>query len=166
MVGSLEKTLYCLRRNTVMLTPLEIENKKFSKQMVNGYNVEEIDDFLDELTENYTKLYKENAEMRERLEETEGSVSKYRTIENTLQSTLVMAQQTAEEIKQVAREQADQILGEAESKAKASVVDLDAEIKIKEKDLLNIKKQFDVYKAKMESLLISQLELLKDMNDE
>ena len=32
-----------------MITPLDIENKKFSKQMMNGYNVEEVDDFLDEL---------------------------------------------------------------------------------------------------------------------
>ena len=41
-----------------MLTPLDIENKKFSKQMMNGYSVEEVDDFLDELTEDYEKLYK------------------------------------------------------------------------------------------------------------
>ena len=42
-----------------MLTPLDIENKKFSKQMMNGYNVEEVDDFLDELTADYEKIYKE-----------------------------------------------------------------------------------------------------------
>lgn len=38
-----------------MYTPLDIENKKFAKQMVNGYNVEEVDDFLDELTIDYEK---------------------------------------------------------------------------------------------------------------
>ena len=42
-----------------MITPLDIENKKFSKQMMNGYSVEEVDDFLDELTVDYTKNYKE-----------------------------------------------------------------------------------------------------------
>ena len=40
-----------------MLTPLDMENKKFSKQMMNGYNVEEVDDFLDELTEDYEKSH-------------------------------------------------------------------------------------------------------------
>ena len=40
-----------------MITPLEIENKKFSKQMMNGYSVEEVDDFLDELTAGYEKLH-------------------------------------------------------------------------------------------------------------
>ena len=42
-----------------MITPLDIENKKFSKQMMNGYSVEEVDDFLDDLTVDYTKNYKE-----------------------------------------------------------------------------------------------------------
>ena len=42
-----------------MLTPLDIENKKFSKQMMNGYSVNEVDEFLDELTADYEKLYKE-----------------------------------------------------------------------------------------------------------
>ena len=41
-----------------MITPLEIENKKFAKQMVNGYNVDEVDDFLDEITKDYERLYK------------------------------------------------------------------------------------------------------------
>ena len=44
-----------------MITPLEIENKKFSKQMMNGYSVEEVDEFLDELTVCYEKLYKEKS---------------------------------------------------------------------------------------------------------
>ena len=45
-----------------MITPLDIENKKFSKQMMNGYNVEEVDDFLEEITVDYEKTYKENSE--------------------------------------------------------------------------------------------------------
>ena len=45
-----------------MLTPLDIENKKFQKQMMNGYNVDEVDDFLDEITVDYEKLYKENTD--------------------------------------------------------------------------------------------------------
>jgi len=51
-----------------MLTPLDIENKKFQKQMMNGYNVDEVDDFLDEITVDYEKLYKENTELRAEIE--------------------------------------------------------------------------------------------------
>lgn len=147
-----------------MITPLDIENKKFSKQMMNGYNVEEVDEFLDELTEDYEKAYKQSTELKTRVDELEKSLLHYKTIEDTLQNTLVMAQTTAEEVKEVARQQAEQIIKEAEGNARKSVDDLGQEILIKKKELEDIKKQFDVYKAKMESLLISQLELLKDIN--
>ena len=52
-----------------MITPLDIENKRFAKQMVNGYSVEEVDDFLDELTVEYSKNYKEVNELRTKVEE-------------------------------------------------------------------------------------------------
>ena len=147
-----------------MITPLDIENKKFSKQMMNGYSVEEVDDFLDDLTEDYTKNYKEVSELRNKVEELNNSLEHYKSIESTLQNTLVMAQTTAEDIKNVAQKQADQIVSEAKGTAQKRVDALDNEIIAKTKELDDVKKQFDIYKAKMESLLISQLELLKDVN--
>ncbi len=149
-----------------MITPLDIENKKFSKQMVNGYSVEEVDEFLDELCIDYAKNYKEVAELARKVEEMEKDVSHYKTIEGTLQNTLVMAQSTAEEVKNVARQQADQIIQEAKLSSQKAVDDLKQEISIKQMELDDIKKQFDIFKAKMESLLISQLELLKDIKED
>ena len=149
-----------------MITPLDIENKKFSKQMMNGYNVEEVDDFLDDLTVDYSKNYKEITELRAKVEELNKSLEHYKTIETTLQNTLVMAQTTAEDIKNVAKQQADQIINDAKSSAKQQADELENQIVLKTKELDDIKKQFDIYKAKMESLLISQLELLKDVNKE
>ena len=149
-----------------MLTPLDIENKRFSKQKLGGYNVDEVDDFLDELTLEYGKLYKENAELKEKREALDNDVDKYRNIENTLQNTLVMAQKTADEITAVAKQQAEQIIKDAEFSAKNSVEELNTQIMLKERELEDLKKQFDVYKAKMESLLISQLELLKDIKED
>ena len=148
-----------------MLTPLDIENKKFSKQMVNGYSVEEVDDFLDELTKDYGKAYKESTEAKKTIDELTQSLAHYKNIEETLQSTLVMAQSTAEEVKNVARQQAEQIIKDAKGNAQKAD-GLSQEINLKKKELDDIKKQFDVYKAKMEALLISQLELLKDINKE
>ena len=75
-----------------------------------------------------------------------------------------MAQSTAEEVKNVAKQQADQIVNEAKTSAQESLNQINQEIVAKQHQLEEIKKQFDVYKAKMESLLISQLELLKDVN--
>ena len=149
-----------------MITPLDIENKRFAKQMVNGYSVEDVDDFLDELTVEYSKNYKEVSELRTKVEELNNSLVQYKTIESTLQNTLVMAQTTAEEVKNVAKQKADQIIEEAKANAQKQVDELNNEILLKQKELDDVKKQFDIYKAKMESLLISQLELLKDVNKE
>ena len=149
-----------------MITPLDIENKKFAKQMMNGYNVDEVDDFLDELTLDYGKLYKENAELKAQREELDSNVGKYKNIENTIQNTLIMAQKTADEVQEVAKKQAEQIIKDAEFQAKNSVEELNTQILLKQKELEDLKKQFDVYKAKMESLLISQLELLKDQKED
>ena len=147
-----------------MITPLDIENKKFSKQMMNGYSVEEVDDFLDDLTVDYTKNYRETTELKNKIDELNKSIEHYKSIEGTLQDTLVMAQKTAEDVKNVAKQQADQIINEAKGTAEKQVNELDTEIITKKKELEDIKKQFDLYKAKMESLLISQLELIKDIN--
>ncbi len=149
-----------------MITPLDIENKKFSKQMVNGYSVDEIDDFLDQLTVDYEKLYKENIESKNKIEELNKSLEQYKTMESTLQGTLLMAQNTAEEVKNVAKKQAEQIINEAQATAKEAIGSIDNEISMKRKELEDVQKQFDIYKAKMESLLISQLELIKDINKE
>ena len=139
-----------------MYTPLDIENKKFAKQIMNGYSVEEVDDFLDQLTVDYEKMYKEASENKRRIEH-------YKTIEGTLQNTLVMAQSAADEVKNIAKQQAEQIVKEAEGSARKSADDLTQTIVLKKKELEDVEKQFDIYKAKMESLLISQLELIKDM---
>ena len=149
-----------------MLTPLDIENKRFSKQMMNGYSCGEVDDFLDELTLDYEKLYKENSELKEKLDESMNNLEKYKSIESTLQSTLLMAQSTAEDIRKVARQEAEQIKKNAEAESKDAINNLSQQIALKQQELDELKKQFDVYKAKMESLLISQLELLKDINEE
>ena len=147
-----------------MLTPLDIENKKFSKQMMSGYSVDEVDEFLDEITADYEKLYKESAEAKNKIEDMQEDMAKYKNIENTLNNTLIMAQTAADDVKNLAKQQAEAILSEAQVNAKQAVAELEQEIVIKQKELEELQKQFDVYKAKMESLLISQLELLKDIN--
>ena len=147
-----------------MITPLDIENKKFGKQMMNGYSVEEVDDFLDDLTVDYSKNYKEISELKAKVEKLNASLAHYKTMENTLQNTLLMAQETSEEVKNVAKQKAEQIINDAKASSEKRVMELENEITNKEKALDDLKKQFDIYKAKMESLLISQLELLKEVN--
>ena len=148
-----------------MLTPLDIENKRFTRTL-KGYNVDEVDDFLDQLTLEYEKLYRENAEYKEEVEQYKRDLEHYKNVEHTLQNTLVMAQSTAEDIKAMAQKQAEQMIRDAQIQAKQGVENIikeEFEIRRRTEDL---KRQFDVYKAKMEALLISQLELLQSDKEE
>ena len=158
-----------------MITPLDIENKRFSKQVLNGYNVEDVHDFLDELVEDYGKNYKDLAEANEKIEKLTNDLEQYRNIEATLKNTLVVAQSTADEVKSVAKQQAEQIINDAKAQAEEilkqakgnserRLTEIEQQISIKERRMEEVKKQFDVYKAKMESLLISQEELIKEIN--
>ena len=149
-----------------MITPLDIENKRFSKKRLNGYDPEEVDTFLDDLTKDYEELYRKHADYKEQVDELKDKLEKYTQIESTLQSTLLLAQTASEDAKNVAQKQAEQIITDAENKAKDMTAGLDQEIINKKKEIEDCKKQFDVYKAKMEALLIAQLELLKDINND
>ena len=149
-----------------MITPLELENKRFAKQKIGGYRVSEVDDFLDDLTVEYGKLYKENLELKANQETLNNDVGQYKNIENTLQNTLIMAQKTADEIQEVAKQKAEQIIKDAELTARSTVEEINTQILMKQKEIEDLKKQFEVYKAKMESLLISQLEMLKDSKED
>ena len=112
-----------------MLTPLDIENKRFSKQMMNGYSVEEVDEFLDEIGVDYAKKNKELLEVSKKVEDLNKDLERYRSLEETLQNTLVMAQSTAEEVKNVAKQQAEQLVAEAKSLAEKEANDLEQQIK-------------------------------------
>ena len=147
-----------------MLTPLDIENKKFSKQIMNGYNVDEVDDFLDEIGVDFAKKQKGVNEASKKIEELNASLEHYKNIEETLQNTLLMAQSTAEEVKNIAKQKADQIVTDAKASSQKEVDFIQNQILMKKKELEDVQKQFDIYKAKMESLLISQLELIKEIN--
>ena len=147
-----------------MITPLDIENKKFSKKALNGYDPEEVDDFLDDLIKDYESLYKKSNESQRVIDELNSKLEHYTQIENTLQSTWVMAQTASDDVREAARKEAEQIIKEAENTAKEKTMGIEQQIADRQKEFDGLKQQFDVYKAKMESLLISQLELLKDIN--
>ena len=66
-----------------MLTPLEIENKTFNKQVMSGYNVEEVKEFMSTLLTDYEKLYKENIEFRDKIAVLNQGIQHYKSIEDT-----------------------------------------------------------------------------------
>ena len=103
-----------------MLTPLDIENKKFPRKRLNGYDPDEVDDFLDQVTDDYEKLYRENTELRDEIDELRKDLDHYKNVEQTLQNTLIMAQTTADDIKATAQARAEQMIRDAQSEARKS----------------------------------------------
>lgn len=148
-----------------MLTPLDIDNKEFSRQL-KGYSVTEVDDFLDEISDNFEILLKENLEFEDRLIELEKDVEQYKAVETTLQDTLILAQKTADDVKEVAKTEAEAILEAAQKHAKITIEEMNLEIQKKTERLRTTKEELNIFKAKMESLLISQLELLSDLDSD
>lgn len=108
------------------VTPLDIRHKEFSRA-VRGYKDSEVDEFLDEITEEFERLFNENIDHKEKLEVLEEKISHYQNIEDTLQKTLISAQQQAEELKQNAQKEGDLILRDAELKTRSIVNDAYAE---------------------------------------
>ncbi|TLM79739.1 MAG: DivIVA domain-containing protein [Actinobacteria bacterium] len=99
------------------LTPLDIHHKEF-RHSVKGYNEQEVDDFLDEVADEFERVFKENIDLSEKLEAANDRVSTYQQIERTLQSTLLQAQRTADEIIEKSRVEAADRIRDAELKAK------------------------------------------------
>ena len=81
-----------------MLTPQDIKNKTFTKGF-RGYEVEEVDKYLAELRKEYEYLFTDNMELKETIERVSSKLEYYQQMEATMQSTLAVAQETADEVK-------------------------------------------------------------------
>ncbi|RQD66931.1 MAG: DivIVA domain-containing protein [Tindallia sp. MSAO_Bac2] len=144
-----------------MITPLDIQNKDFKKS-VRGYNEAEVDAFLDEIMADYEVLYKENQEMKEKLEIDEKQVEKYRQMEDTLKETLVVAQSTAEELRMNATKKSDVIIQEAELKAKNIINEARAEVDRLHQQHDEMLRQLQIFKTRYRTLLQAQIDSLLD----
>lgn len=91
-----------------MLTPLDIHNKEFRRSF-RGYNEDEIDDFLDQVVNDYEKLFRENDNLKEQVERLKKENAQYQKLENNLKETLVIAQKTANEVTDTAKTNAQNL---------------------------------------------------------
>ncbi len=144
-----------------MLTPIEIENQQFKKTFL-GYNASEVNDFLERVFENYEKIYKENIAAKEKISVLSDAVKQYKTIEETLQNTLVVAQSAGDEVKRNAYEKAENIIKEAETKASEIIANANGEVSRISYKYEEMKSNIDTFRAKIVSLLKSQLDIANE----
>lgn len=144
-----------------MLTPQDIENKTFKREM-RGYSVEEVEDFLRTVCDDYEQLYKENAAAKERVAMLSDAVRQYKSMEEMLQNALKVAENSGEEIKRNAYDKAEVIIKDAEAKAAKIITDSANEVAKVSYQYEQVKRSVEVYKAKVISLLNAQLDILKE----
>ncbi|MBU7008586.1 DivIVA domain-containing protein [Phosphitispora fastidiosa] len=141
------------------LTPLDIHNKEFRKAF-RGYDEEEVDEFLDRVVKEYEVLFKENAGLKEALEAKNSDIGTYQELEQTLQKTLVIAQQTSDEMKNGARREADAVIQEARLKAEQIIAAAEEQVKNIIREYEDVRKEAQVFRVKFRSFLKSHLELI------
>ena len=104
-----------------MLTPQEVSARSFTKAVMGGYNMTMVDEFLDELTDDYTSLYKENASLKAKLKVLVEKVEEYRSTEDAMRAALLAAQRMADTIVQEAQAKAEEIRKQADSSAREQI---------------------------------------------
>lgn len=149
-----------------MLTPLDIDNKTFKKSKLGGYDINDVEEFLVKVMDDYEKLYKENAKLKEQTVTMQESVSYYKSIEDGVNKTIENAHETADSIKLAAQKEADSILQKAEFESRGKLDELKLQIARTEAELEEKRKQMQIYNIRVSSMLEAQLKILnEDKND-
>lgn len=143
------------------LTPLDIRHKEFRRAM-RGYSDEDVDLFLDEVADEFERLFQENIEARERLEQLEEKVRYHESLKETLQKTLVSAQQQADGTRANARKEAELILKDAEIKGRDLLSESYGEKQRVQQALTQLKQVEEDFRFKFRSLLEAHLNLLSE----
>lgn len=143
-------------------TPNDLDNMKFKKSF-RGYDEDQVNGVLDNVIQDYELYIKENIELKDRISVLNEGIQHYKNIEESLQNTLVVAQQTGEEIKKNSYEKADNIVKDAELRAQKIINDANQEVIKIRFEYEEMKKRLHLYKTKSETLILSQLELSKQL---
>jgi cell division initiation protein len=147
------------------LTAMDINNKEFKKSM-RGYNSDEVDDFIEKVTEDYEVLYKENSTLKEKALGLNEKLEHYAKIEATIQNTLLLAQNAAEQAKANAQKEADMLIKNANDTAQRILDKAHADVMAINDDYDKLKQEFFKFRAKYRNFLKTQMETFDDLEKE
>lgn len=148
-----------------MLTPQEVSARSFTKTMMGGYNMTMVDEFLDELTDDYTSLYKENASLKAKMKVLVEKVEEYRATEDSMRATLLTAQRMADSIVKEAEEKRDGILKQAEAAAREKLDGYRKEAEQYNKRLQQGQEEIRRFVAESRALCEKELRFLEEFPD-
>lgn len=123
------------------LTPVEIRHIDLRRAWLRGYRRKPVDQLLEEIVTSFEEVWRERADLSDRLEELEAEAVKHRELEALLRSTLVSAERAAQDMKEQARRESDLIVQEAHAEARRVTRESLAERRRLEEDVVRIRAQ-------------------------
>ena len=136
--------------------------KQFRKA-IRGYDADEVDEFIEKVSEDYEALYKENSVYREKTLSFEEKLEHYKKLENTIQNTLLLAQNSADQAKQSAQKEAELIIKNANDSAKLIIEKANNDVIRINDDYEGLKQEFFKFRTRYKNFMTSQLEMFNDM---
>ncbi|WP_022792704.1 DivIVA domain-containing protein [Marinococcus halotolerans] len=141
------------------LTPLDIHNKEFTRGF-RGYDEDEVNDFLKQLIKDFEDVIRERDELYDRTKELEDRINHFSSIEETLNKSIYVAQESAEEVRKNAQKEGQLTVREAEKNADRIINEALNKSRRIELEIEELKKQASVYQTKFKMLLEAQMEML------
>jgi cell division initiation protein len=142
------------------LSPLDIHNKEFGRSF-RGYDEDEVDDFLERIIQDYEGLIRQNKELDGQIGDLNEKLQHFSNIEESLSKSIIVAQETAEEVKTNARKEAQLIVKEAEKNADRIVTEALNKSRKIAMEVEEVQKQAAMFRARFRSLIQAQLEMLE-----
>ena len=148
-----------------MMTPQEVSSRAFSKATLGGYNLAQVDEFLDALTEDYTALYNENAILKGKLKVLSETVEEYRATDTAMRKALLAAQQMADAMVEEAKQKQAELVGEAELAAQQRMDELKKSIAAEEYRLRQAQESTAAYVKKLAALHEQEMAFLAGLGE-
>lgn len=141
------------------LTPLDIHNKEFGKSF-RGYDEDDVNEFLDQVIKDYELVIREKKQLEEQMLDLKERLKHFSTIEETLNKSILIAQEAAEDVKGSAQKEAKLIIKEAEKNADRIINEALIKSRKVTMEFEELKKQSKVFRTRLRMAIETQLEML------
>ena len=148
-----------------MLTPQEVSERAFQKASFGGYNMSQVDEFLDILTADYSSLYNENAVLKSKMKVLVDKVEEYRSTEEAMRKALMTAQRMADELVQEAERKKNEIVRQAEEEASNRMAHISQEVEAEEYRLQQAQRATAAFVEKVRALHSQELSYLDALQE-
>jgi len=148
-----------------MITPYEIENKQFSKAM-RGFNIDEVDEFLDEIIIDLQKLLAENEKLKEEVKTLNQDLAKYKKSEASMMNTLESAKKLMNDISESAERRAEIIIKNAQLDAEVIQRDAKESVSKLTEEGDRLRKKVSRFREKYRQMLEDELSQLDGSSED